>query len=278
MKEKKGFNFREWLISSTYKTPFINFIFSTKDFITPKFIDYEFFRTNQSQLNKKYIYKEILDNKQHIMAVMDKKEKIKYNLLDVAKSFNQTFKYNKDRKDNLLIIVDDSKDYFEIIFINTLELYEESSYKKKHFNKNNKFFENNMNNLSFLFAYYSLVTNGISVISKKKIDFLKSHNVYYLTLKEQKDIFKRTIPFERISTKLFRYFIMIFLFLLPLITSTYLFFNYRLETKKNIINTNKNYTFQINKMKRDIKKLNLKKQELFKIIKDKRIRYKKDLK
>ena len=213
MKEKKGFNFREWLISSTYKTPFINFIFSTKDFITPKFIDYEFFRTNQSQLNKKYIYEEILDNKQHIMAVMDKKEKIKYNLLDVAKSFNQTFKYNKDRKDNLLIIVDDSKDYFEIIFINTLELYEESSYKKKHFNKNNKFFENNMNNLSFLFAYYSLVTNGISVISKKKIDFLKSHNVYYLTLKEQKDIFKRTIPFERISTKLFRYFIMIFLFL-----------------------------------------------------------------
>jgi len=55
MIKKKSFNFREFLISSTYKTPFLNFIFSTKDFIAPKFMDFEIFRTNQVEYNKKYI-------------------------------------------------------------------------------------------------------------------------------------------------------------------------------------------------------------------------------
>jgi len=113
-------------------------------------------------------------------------------------------------------------------------LYEESSYVIKRFNKKDEHYEKNMNNLSFLFVYYSLVNTGISIISQNKINSLSKQKVYYLTKKEQKDIFKRTKPFENSASMIFRGIICLFLFLLPLISLNTLFFNYRIQTSKEI--------------------------------------------
>lgn len=266
-------NFREWLISSTYKTPFINFIFSTKDLIIPKFLDFEEYRNNIQKYKKKYICHEILNlERQIIKSVEDIPEnKTKYLLLDIGLAYNELFKNNEKRKNNLLIIVDNTDEYFEIIFINTPDLYQNDySYVRKKYYKNEEFFEKNLKNISFLFMFYSFVTNGISVISKNKIDFLNDQDVYYLTKNEQKEIFKKMKPFEHTRTTIFRFINIFFFFLLPFIMIDYTYFNYKFNLDKNIKIENRKLHNQIINNENDINKLKNKYNNMLGNIKDKR--------
>jgi hypothetical protein len=269
------FSFKEWLIVSTYKTPFINFIFSTEDFVKPKFSNYEEYRTNAQTFNSKYITEAILTHEVQTVKLMDKELKSKYLLLDVGLGFNSAFYNVSERKNNLLIVVDDTEEYFEIIFINTSELYEEYSYVVKRFDKNDNYYENNMKNLSFLFVYYSLVTNGISVISKKKVSFLDSHNVYYLSKKEQQNIFKKIRPFEKGYTTFFKSINILFLFFFPLLVSTFLFFHYKTEMEKDYNNKNKTIYNQNLNLDVEISKLKNEYNAIISNIKDKRDYYEK---
>lgn len=250
-----GFSFRELLISSTYKTPLINFIFSTEDFVVPKFINYEEYRTNLQSYNSKYICEPILTHEVQTVKLMDINLKSKYLLLDVAKSFNEVFYKIDSRKNNLLIIVDETKDFFEIIFINTAEIYEEYSYVMKRFDKNDKFYENNMKNLSFLFVYYSLITTGISVISKRKISFLDSHNVNYLNIFEQQKILKKVKPFEKQYVSIFRFINIFLLFFIPIIGINYSYFTYKNSLEKSYKTKNQNLNSNIQKLDIENKKL-----------------------
>lgn len=276
--KKAPFNFREWLIASTYRTPFINFIFSTQDFVAPKFVNFEEYRSNIQKYNEMYIAEPVFNRNIHTVKLMPRNEKIKYLLLDVGLSFNKTYANNPQRLGNLLIIVDETPTYFEIIFINTPELYEEDSYVVKRFQKDDSYFDNNMQNLSFLFIYYSLVTNGISVISRKKIEFLNSHNVYYLTIKEQKEIFKRTKPFESTFSLIKRFFIIIILFIFPIVSSNYVYFDYKTVLEKNIKRENNDISNSIQKLKGEVLSLQKEYKFMRDNVKDNRNYFNKDLK
>jgi len=273
--KNKGFSFREFLISSTYKTPLINFIFSTEDFIVPKFVNYEEYRTNLQSYNNKYVCEPVLTHEVQTVKLMDSSLKSKYLLLDVAKAFNETFHNISNRKNNLLIIVDETKDFFEIIFINTSEVYEEYSYVMKRFEKDDRFYENNMKNLSFLFVYYSLITTGISVISKKRISFLDSHNVYYLTLKEQQNILQKVKPFEKSYVSLFRFINIMLLLFIPIITINYTYFSYKNNLEKSFKAKNQNLNNSIQKIDLENNKLKTEYETIMNNIKDKREFYKK---